>query len=674
MPVPIYRIGRTESFGKITEKDSRRQQNRRGNDMKKRLQRILSLLCVLALCWTAAAALADAEVQQEARILTVEWKDGDNYDGLRPKEVTAELAGQTVTMTEASGWAATVTVPAGTDNAWTFTAPEGYTGTLSEGPISTLTFSRAVAPAVSVSASVEWKDADNASKVRPASVQLALKADGELYGEPKDAKAPAWKATWEDLPRRKPASDTDIVYTVVQIQTPEGYAEETSGLTVTNTLQTGKLTLTATASGMPEGTDISGLSMSVTGPDPSMPRTIKFSELSNGSYDFGEVLPGAYLVQSTNGDDMIDGYIVDSDKSDVSDAVLVRSGETGALKFAYAWKLPEAYEAEEDYDPMAGIGKLTFEILGPAEGLPMTVTYADFTDGKYELPDLIPGSYTVVERNAEKLVQYYTLTSESVTGMALTVAANGTSTAKLFNQYVPAPTPEPDAEFVDIPVTKTWNDSNNRDGNRPATITVRLYADGVEVDSHVLTEAENWAFTFVEKPRYQEDHKTEIVYSVNEDAVPMYATAINGYNIVNNYQPEVISTSVSKVWHDNNNELNQRPTSIAMTLYNGDKIVKVVVLNEQNGWAATVNDLPVIVDGETAKYGWKEQEVLGYTLESVRQDGNVVIFTNATWQRPENPTQGTPPRVPGKPVYIFEEYDTPLGVEIVINHVGDCFD
>ena len=641
--------------------------------MRKRLLQILSLLCVLALCMTAAGASAEAEKPQESRTITVEWMDGDNYDGIRPEKVDAALAGKSVTLTAATGWAAAVEVDEGTANDWTFTAPEGYTGTLNPGEITVLTFSHAVAPKISVSATVEWKDADNASKVRPESVQLALLADGEPAGEPITVKAPAWKATWEKLPLRKPNSKTDIVYTVSQLQAPEGYTATASGLTVTNALQTGKLTLTAAASGAPADADISALSISVTGPDPSMPVTLKVSDLAGG-YDFGDVLPGAYLVRGTNGDTLVEGYMMDGEKSKISDAVLVKAGETANLDFVFAWKPYEAYEPEEEYDPLAAAGNLSFEILGPDDRMPMTVTYAQFTDGKFELPDLAPGSYTVVERNAETLVKYYTLTSASVTGMALAVDPNGTATAKLFNQYVPAPTPEPEAEFVNIPVTKTWNDNNNADGNRPASVTARLYADGVEVDSHALTAAENWSFTFLEKPRYQEDNKTEIVYTVNEDAVPMYSATINGYNIVNDYHPEVTSVSVAKVWRDNNNAQRLRPASIAMTLSDGQKNVKTVLLNAENGWAATVNDLPTVVNGQPARYAWSEQAVLGYTLEDVAQNGNTMTFTNALWTRPENPPQGRKPKTPGNALYVFEEYDTPLGVEIVINHVGDCFD
>ncbi len=644
--------------------------------MKKHLQRILSLLCVLALVLGTVSALAeDPTVQYDARIITVQWDDGDNYDGLRPAQVKATLAGQEVELKEENGWAAEASVPRGSTEAWSFETPTGYVASQDNGTeILKVTFRHAVAPTVEKSATVTWNDGNNAGKIRPASVQLMLLADGEPYGEPLEAKDPGWKVTWKDLPARKPAATENITYTVQQLQTPEGYTSSASGLEVTNSLLTGKLALSASVTGAPEDADLSTLTITVDGPDPSMPKKLSWSAVAGGSVDLGDVLPGAYLVTGSNADGLVEGYIMDTANSKVSDAVFVKAGESASLTYKYAFKLPENYEAEEDYDPAANIGSLSFEILGPDARMPITVTYAGFTDGKYELPDLKPGVYTVVERNAETLVKYYTLTGASITGMKLEVAADGTATAKLFNQYTPMPTPEPDAEFVDIPVTKIWNDNNNEDGNRPASVTVRLYADGVEVDSHVLTQAENWAYTFTEKPRYQEDHKTEIAYTVNEDAVPMYTATINGYNLVNDYRPEVTSLSVAKVWEDNNNEKGYRPASIAMSLSNGKKVVQVVMLSDENGWTATVNNLPTVVDGEPAHYAWSEQSVISYSLKNVKEENNTMVFTNVLWDRPDTPTGGKKPKTTGDTWFIFEEYDTPLGVEVVINHVGDCFD
>ena len=195
----------------------------------------------------------------------------------------------------------------------------------------------------------------------------------------------------------------------------------------------------------------------------------------------------------------------------------------------------------------------------------------------------------------------------------------------------------------------------------------------MEVDSHVLTAAESWSFTFSEKPRYKEDNITEIVYTVNEDDVAMYSKAINGYNIVNTYQPELTSRSVAKVWVDNNDDKKLRPTSIAMTLSDGKKVVATVLLTADNGWSATVSNLPTTVDGQPAVYTWTEQEVIGYTLTGAVEKDGVTTFTNTLWERPETPDKGKKPKTPGE-VVTFEEYDTPLGVEIIINHVGDCFD
>ena len=638
--------------------------------MKKNLQRILSMLCVLALVFGVAAGSAE---ETEARVITVKWVDGNNADQLRPDQIKASLGKQEVILNEGNGWTGEVSVPVGTDNNWTCTDVPGYNQDLKQDAVSVLTLTHEPAKRISVSANVAWSDEKNSKGIRPDSVQVMLLADGKPCGEPDTAKAPDWQVTWKDLPEKAAAgSENDIVYTAKQLQDPEGYVSSVSGLTVTNTLQLGNLKLAASVSGVPEGADVSGLTVKVDGPDPSMPQTLTWGQISGG-YDFGNVLPGAYLVAAQNADGLIEGYSMDPENTKVADAVYVKANESATLSFKYGWKLPEAIEADEEYDPMANIGKLTFEILGPDPRMPITITYSQFTDGKYELPDLVPGVYTIVERNAETLVDYYVLTGDSITGLLAEVVPDGSTIAKLYNRYVPAPTPEPDAEFVDIPVTKTWNDDNNKDGNRPDSITVRLYADGVEVDSHVLTAAEKWSYIFTDKPRYREDNKTEIVYTVNEDAVAMYAKDIKGYNLVNDYRPELTSASVQKIWDDNGNALKLRPTSIGMTLSDGFKTVATVVLSDENGWAATVNNLPTVVNGQPAVYTWKEQAVLSYNDPVVEQKNGVTIFTNTIWRRPEAPGPGKKPKGPGEVVDI-EEYETPLGVEIVINHVGDCFD
>ncbi len=633
--------------------------------MKRKLQRILSVLCALLLAAGCVSAAALAEEAAEPRFITAVWADEDNYDALRPDSIQVTLGDQPpVTLNEANRWTAEAAAPAGTE--WTVPTVEGYVVNSRGTDVTVVTFTHAVRK-TSAAATVVWNDNGNAGGIRPDSVQVRLLADGEPCGAALAASPRnGWTVSWENLPVTRKGETAEIAYSIEEIA-PEGYQVSVSGLTVTNTLLTGGLTLQASVTGAPEGSDVSGLKLTVTGPDPRMPVTLTYGQLAGGTYDFGQVLPGTYLLQESNADSLVEGYEMDPAASRVGDAVMVRAGETAGLSFRYAYRVPA--EAEPNEDPLASAGNLTIEILGPDPRMPMTVTYAQFTGGKYELDGLVPGEYCVIERNAENLVSAYTLKSDSVTGMSITVGEGG-ATASLFNHYAPAAVPLPEAELLDIPVTKTWNDDNNRDGNRPASVTVILYADGVAADSRTITEADGWTCTFTGLDRWYEDG-TEIRYSVGEEPVEWYTPTVNGFHITNNYQPETTAVTVSKVWDDNNNAQKIRPTTLAVTL---EPLGKVYILSEENGWTVTADNLPVRINGQPAEYSWKEQETLGYVAEGKSVSGSVTVFTNRISEIPQVPDEYRKPRTPGGSWAMFEDYQTALGVELIINHVGDCFD
>jgi len=408
----------------------------------------------------------------------------------------------------------------------------------------------------------------------------------------------------------------------------------------------------------------------IEGPDHRMPMTVNYSAFSGGSYTVDNVLPGAYLVTATNAANLIEEHYLVPAETATQDATYVKAGTTGQTNLKITWTdtIPDR---ERNEHPETSFNNLKFEIIGPDESLPMTITYADFVAGKYDLSHLKPGTYAVVERDADTLIDYYTLQTDSTTGVTFKVVAGEKASAdQLFNHYAPALTPPPQEDLVDIPVQKVWDDSNNAFGNRPDSILVHLYQDGFEVASRELTAANNWAATFQGWPKYR-IKDVEYVYSVNEDPVPNYLTSINGTTITNTFQGQTTSISVRKIWNDNGNAEGRRPASVTMTLHNGTGVVTRVRLSDANGWFATVTDLPTAVNGAPAVYYWTEQEVVGYR-SSMTTDGNTVIFTNAPFDRP--PVPYNPPRVPGRPVIVFEEYETPLGVAVEINHVGDCFD
>ena len=623
--------------------------------MKSRLQRILSVLCVLAMLAGCMALPAFAEeADPVGRAIVVEWVDQDNYEGLRPAAVDVSIGGAAATLNEANSWTAERTVAP--DAEWTIPDVAGYEKKSSGKEVVTVTYTH-VPATTSASASVVWNDNENAAGLRPETVRVSLLADGEVCRTPVATKD---SASWTDLPANKKGTTTPIVYTVALADPLDAYTVTVAENVITCTLKTATLSLNAAVAGVPEGADVSGLSLTVTGPDPKMPVNVTLAQLSSGTYDLGTVIPGAYVVQENNASTLIEGYVIDPAGSQVGDAIYLNGGESGTLNIRYTWKEVEA--AEKNEDPMAETAGLTFRIIGPDARLPMTVTYGDFTDGKYELDNLVPGEYAVIETNAEGLITAYNLASDSVTGMVLTVGKDG-ATASLFNRYTPAPKPD---EPIDIPVTKIWVDDNNKDGNRPGSITVTLYANGVATRSMEIT-APAWTGTFTGLPQLDEEDK-EIVYTVNEEPVAWYVASVDGYTITNTYQPEVTATSVTKVWMGDQQNLNMRPTALAVTLL---PTKQVYVLNAENNWTVVANNLPTRLNGEEVTYSWKEEKVGGYTM-ATETAGAVTTITNTYVPIP--PAANHKGKTGGDNWAIFDEYDTPLGGQLLINHVGDCFD
>ena len=237
----------------------------------------------------------------------------------------------------------------------------------------------------------------------------------------------------------------------------------------------------------------------------------------------------------------------------------------------------------------------------------------------------------------------------------------------------PTPTPTPVIETVSLSVEKQWDDMDNLDGTRPETLKVSLLANGQYQRTVVLNAENNWSAAVRDLPKTDNEGKT-IAYSWQEEEIPGYegTTATTGTRTVltNRHEPDLVSVTVRKIWDDDNNAANGRPAKIVMKLSNG----MTVTLTEENHWTATIEGLPASYRGRHIEYTWTEQTVIGYTQTGKTVNGNTTVFTNAPWKRPEQPRVGKKPKLPGRTVVSIDEYETPLGVNVIINHVGDCFD
>ena len=113
-----------------------------------------------------------------------------------------------------------------------------------------------------------------------------------------------------------------------------------------------------------------------------------------------------------------------------------------------------------------------------------------------------------------------------------------------------------------ISVAKRWDDSDNRDGKRPDSVRVQLYADGEAVgDPVALNKSNDWRYTWSELDKQADDK--EILYTVKEVGeekgtidfdgteykVTYTGNAEKGYTITNSYN----AVSVGVQTGDNTN-------------------------------------------------------------------------------------------------------------------------
>ena len=83
-------------------------------------------------------------------------------------------------------------------------------------------------------------------------------------------------------------------------------------------------------------------------------------------------------------------------------------------------------------------------------------------------------------------------------------------------------------KVIDIYVTKVWEDSDNKDGIRPGSITVELYADGRATGNTLVLSSDNdWSGAFKDQVQYNEDGEL-INYTISEVSVSGYTTTISG--------------------------------------------------------------------------------------------------------------------------------------------------
>ncbi|WP_105203570.1 Cna B-type domain-containing protein [Neobittarella massiliensis] len=190
-------------------------------------------------------------------------------------------------------------------------------------------------------------------------------------------------------------------------------------------------------------------------------------------------------------------------------------------------------------------------------------------------------------------------------------------------------------------VEKRWDDDGDRDGLRPAAVTVQLLADGTPLGDPVQVTSQNgWTYTWPDL-LYARGGR-EIVYSVQEIAVPTgYSVHYSADRllITNTHQIQQTQRSVTKRWSDDGDQAAARPDTITVQLLaDGQAVGEPVQLDAQSGWSYTWPQLPQNSGGQPLRYTAQEIDCpAGYTA-SYSDD----TFTITNTYQPQAPITDRP--------------------------------
>lgn len=470
------------------------------------------------------------------------WKDENNQDGKRPTSVTVKLladgqdTGKTLELNAANGWTGSFTNldadKGGTPIQYTVVevTVAGYTSEITGDAASGFTITNSYSPeTVDVKATKNWDDANNQDGKRPTKITINLLADGEKVAS-KEVQAAAdgtWTATFEKLAKYK--AGKEIKYTVTEEAVAE-YEATITDFTITNKYapkeidykvtkvwndannQDGKRPESVTVQlykkvGNADPVAVEGKKLTLTAKDKTDANTWVASFTNLPQYEAGKEI--TYSIKEV---DVPAGY-----EASVTGQVVTNTynPETVVLSGTKVWKDNNNQDGKRTRSVKVQILKNDKEVVQEIE-------VSEKTGWKFE---------------SKKLPKYengkeikYTVKETAMTEYKATITTDKDGKYTITNEHTP--------EKTAVKGHKIWKDEDNKDGIRPASITVKLLADGKETgQTATVSETSGWTYEFTGLDRYREGK--EITYTVEEVNVPDgYTASVEGYNITNTHTPE----------------------------------------------------------------------------------------------------------------------------------------
>src|SRR5690625_4845325 len=286
---------------------------------------------------------------------------------------------------------------------------------------------------------------------------------------------------------------------------------------------------------------------------------------ADGKITFENVEPGKYYVQETEAPV---AYVLDDTKHHVE----VTAEQKEPIQIEATNERKKVDISVEKIWKGSTEDKVTIHLL--ADGTKVNeVDRSNTNNWEHKFTSL-----TEYDDNSEKIE--YTVEEASVDGYTPEVSGNAEEGFTVTNVR---------SGETEVAVEKVWEDRDNKHELRPDEITVKLFANGKEVDSETLSATTNWEHVFTNLPAYDAEGE-KINYTVEEVAVDEYRSATTGdaeegYTITNTVKDYAIG---DYVWVDRNKDGiqddNEEPLEgVKVELYDEDGNKIAETKTDENG-------------------------------------------------------------------------------------------
>ncbi|MBE6507772.1 MAG: Cna B-type domain-containing protein, partial [Methanobrevibacter sp.] len=602
--------------------------------------------------------------------VTKVWNDSDDHDGFRPDNVTFVLYADgvenaTIVLDEGNHWTGSFTDLSiyKDGKAIVYTVDElsvaNYTKSVVNDSFANYTIMNTyVVNFTSVNVTKVWNDSDDHDGFRPQNVTFVLYADGVENATIVLDEGNHWTGSFTDLSIYKDGKA--IVYTVDELSvanyTKSVVNDSFANYTIMNTYVVNFTSVNVTKV-WNDSDDHDGF----------RPQNVTFVLYADGVenativLDEGNHWTGSFTGLSIYKDGKAIVYTVDelpvaNYTKSVTNSSLANYTITNSRIVEYtSVNVTKVWDDEDDHDGFRP-DNVTFVLL--ADGIPVDSAVLSGAGNVWS------ASFNDLPVYSDGKVIVYSIEEMSVDNYNSSVTNDSLANYTITNSRI--------VEYTSVNVTKVWDDEDDHDGFRPDNVTFVLLADGIPVDSAVLSGAGNvWSASFNDLPVYS-DGKV-IVYSIEEMSVDNYNSSVTNdslanYTITNSRIVEYTGVNVTKVWNDNDNQDGVRPLNVTVVLFADGVEVNRTVLSEGNGWKASFNELPVYNNnGTVIAYTIEELEVANYTV-SIFNDTAYNFTINNTHKHVFKPDMSVSKISLNKTVYLGDQ----VGFIVVVTNTGDC--